>query len=196
MALWVPLRTVWANQVNGVATGAAIAQFLLARLRRDSLAWRKTDHVYPAHRTALAGRPKIGEVLIRMRCLSRQDLETALRDLPGGVRLGEYLMRSDQLSEEQLYDALSSQAGIPVGRPAARDVSRLATRALPADCVRRWKVLPYRIAMGQLHVLTTDLPTEDLSRRLAALSGLEIRFRLVRPCDFDRIAAEYLGPAL
>jgi len=123
-------------------------------------------------------------------------VDDALREMPGGLRLGEYLMRSEKLSEEQLYDALSSQAGIPVGRPGARDVSRLATRALPVECVRRWKVLPYRISLGQLHVLTTDVPSEEMSRQLAALSGLEIRFRLVRPRDFHRMAAEYLGESV
>ena len=95
-----------------------------------------------------------------------------------------------------MYQALSSHAGIPLGRPGAWDVSRRATRALPAESARRWKVLPYRIAMGQLHVLTTDVPTEEMSRHLAALSGLEIRFRLVRPRDFNRMAAEYLGQAV
>ncbi len=193
MAVWTPLRVLWANHVNGLATAAALYQFFRARLRRHALTWRKTDHVYPMHRTARLGRPKLGEVLIRMRRLTEGELEDALRALPRGWRLGEYLVRSSRLSEEHLYEALSSHAGIPLGRPLAQDVSRRATRALPAEAARRWKVLPYRIAMGQLHLLTSDVPTEDMSRHLAQLSGLEIRFRLVRPHDFEEMSAEYLG---
>jgi bacteriophage N4 adsorption protein B len=196
MAAWAPLRALWANHVNGVATIIALAQFFKARLRRSAMAWRKTDHVYPGRHSAVHGRTKIGEVLIQMRCVSREEVDEALRHIPNGLRLGEYLVRSRKLSEEQLYEALSSHAGIPLGRPGARDVSRLATRTLPAESVRRWRVLPYRVAMGQLHVLTTDVPTEEMSRHLAALSGLEIRFRLVRPRDFNRMAAEYLGQAV
>jgi adsorption protein B len=193
MAAWVPLRTVWANQVNGLATIVALGQFVRARLRRRGLAWRKTEHVYPAYRGALNGRPKLGEVLIRMHCLSRQEVDQALQEIPAGLRLGEYLVRSRKLSEEQLYDALSSHAGIPRGHPAALVVSRSVTRTLPAESLRRWQVLPYRIAMGQMHVLTTDVPSQEMSQHLAGLSGLEIRFRLLRPDDFYRIAAEYLG---
>lgn len=54
--------------------------------------------------------------------------------------------------------------------------------------------MPYRVAVGQLHVLTPDLPSEEMTRELAGLSGLEIRFRLVRPGEFDALAREYLPP--
>ena len=35
----------------------------------------------------------------------------------------------------------------------------------------------------------------EITRELAALSGFEIRFRLVRPRDFDELAGPYLGKA-
>ena len=38
--------------------------------------------------------------------------------------------------------------GIPVG--LEEEISGSATRALPAETARRWKVLPYRLAQGQL----------------------------------------------
>jgi adsorption protein B len=192
IAALVPLRVLWANHVNGLATFAALLQFARARLRGRDLAWRKTDHVYPAHRGAGHGRPKLGEVLIRMRRLSREEIEEAARTLPRGVRLGEHLVRSRKLSEDDLYIALSAHAGIPLGRPPGRELSRGATRILPAEAARRWNVLPYRVAMGQLHLLTADVPTEEMTRDLMAITGLEIRFRLVRPHDLKELAAEYL----
>jgi hypothetical protein len=48
------------------------------------------------------------------------------------------------------------------------------------------------VAVGQLHVLTPDLPSEEMTRELAGLSDLEIRFRLVRPSEFEALAREYL----
>jgi adsorption protein B len=196
IASLVPLRALWANQVNGLATAAALAQFVRARLRRRDLAWRKTDHIYPAHRGAAHGRPKLGEVLVRMRRLSTDEIQEALRTMPDGLRLGEHLVQSRRLTEEDLYLALSAHAGIPVGRPLAREVNRGATRALPAAAARRWKVLPYRVAMGQLHLLTSDVPSEDMTRDLSSLSGLEIRFRLVRPHDLEELSEQYLGSSI
>jgi adsorption protein B len=196
MAALTPVRVLWANQLNGLATAAALRQFLAARLRRRDLAWRKTEHVYPVHRVASEGRPRLGEVLVRMQRLSAVELEEALALAPSGVRLGEHLMLARKLSEHDVYAALSAQAGIPLGRPSAREVSPSATRAIPAAAARRWKVLPYRVSMGQLHLLTSDVPTETMSRELAGLSGLEIRFRLVRPIDLAELSQRYLGKAV
>ncbi len=187
-----PLRMIWGNLVNSAATVAALWQFVGARLKKRAPAWLKTDHVYPAGVTAGHGRPRLGEVLVRMRCVSMSEVEDALASRPAGLRIGEHLVRSRRLSEEHLYQALSSQAGIPLGVPQASELHRSATRVLPAETARRWKVMPYRVAVGQLHVLTPNLPCEAMTRELAGLSDLEIRFRLVRPGEFDALAREYL----
>jgi adsorption protein B len=54
-ALGVPLRTLWANGLNSTATVLALWRYAGARLRREPLAWLKTDHVYP-NREALTVR--------------------------------------------------------------------------------------------------------------------------------------------
>jgi hypothetical protein len=60
---------------------------------------------------------------------------------------------------------------------------------------RRWKVLPLSLETGQLHVAIADVPSPELTRELAGLSTLEIRYRLVRPAEFARLSREYLPPA-
>ena len=187
-----PLRIVWANLINSAATVKALRQFLGARLKHRALGWLKTDHVYPTTVTVEPGRPRLGEVLVRMRCVSMSEVESALESLPAGRRLGEHLVHARKVTEENLYQALSSQAGIPLGIPPTTDLHRPATRALPAEAARRWKVMPYRISVGQLHVLTPDVPSEEMTRELAALSDLELRFRLVRPGEFEALTREYL----
>jgi len=183
----VPLRAAWGNVVNFAATVAAVRQFTAARIQRQSMAWRKTEHVYP--------RPRLGELLVRMRAVAVGDVERAAHNLPEGLRLGEYLVQLQQLSEENLYHALSLQSGIPAGRVTSREVDRLAIRALPAEAARRWKILPYRVETGHLHVAIADIPSRELTRELAGLSALEIRYRLVRPAEFAQLAREYLPPA-
>ena len=80
-------------------------------------------------------------------------------------------------------------------REVRSELNRGATRVLPAGAARRWKVLPYRVSMGQLHLLTADVPTEEMTVELAKLSGLEIRFRLVLPREYEELAEQYLGKA-
>jgi bacteriophage N4 adsorption protein B len=180
----VPVRVAWSNVVNFMATVAAIRQYAGARIGRRAISWRKTDHVYP--------RPRLREVLVRLGMVSLTDIEAAASTRPEGMRLGEHLIQLRKLTEENLYRALSVQAGIPAGRVDVRDVDRLATRLLPADASRRWKVLPFRVETGQLHVATADVPTQESINELAKLSALEIRYRLVRPVEFARLAGQYL----
>jgi len=190
-----PARLLWGNLVNCTATAKALSQFLRARWQKRSLAWSKTDHVYLPQGSAAPGRPRLGEVLVRMRLVTAAELEDALRACPPGQRLGEYLVGKRRLGSGRLYEALSVQTGIPLGIPAGLEVSRTAIRLLPAAIARRWKVLPYRVTMGQLYVLTPEVPSPSMTRELAAISRLDIRFRLVQPVDFEALARAWLPPA-
>jgi len=187
-----PLRLPWGNLVNFAATIKAIGQFARARVERRALAWSKTEHVYLPVGTLAPGQPKLGELLVRMRAIGAGELEDALCACPPKMRLGEYLVRKRGLACEQLYQALSRQTGIPLGIPENLRVSREAIRALPADVARQWKVLPYRLTAGQLHVISAETPTERMIRDLRGISRLEIRFRLVLPEQFETLAELYL----
>lgn len=181
-----PVRVFWGNLVNFHATLRALTQFTTARLRRRTLGWQKTEHSFPVHRIVPKGQ-RLGEVLVRMRCLHMDELQSAILSLPSGSRLGEHLIQLKKLTEDNLYRALSSQTGIPLGAPLDWEVSRAAVRMLPADMARRWRVLPYRVDMGQLHLATTEAPCEEMVRELASASGLSLRFRLVAPREFEKL---------
>ena len=188
-----PIRMLWGNLVNSFATVVALGQFWAASHARRVPAWKKTEHVYPGQvPQAGAGRPLLGEVLVRMRCVSKNELDSALATCPEGRRLGEHLMLSRQLSEDTLYEALSAQSGIPLRSLQPKDLHRLATRVLPADTARKWKVMPYRVGAGQLHVLTPEIPSDELARDLAEYSSLEVRFQLVRAREFEEIQRQFL----
>ena len=184
-------RMFLGNLLNSAATVSALRQFASARLRGHALAWRKTDHKYPA--CHMPGQGRLGELLVRMRAISIEDLETALATCPPDMRLGEHLIERRKLAEEQLYQALSTQAGLELGVPDGREVVPAATRALPAETMRRCSVLPYRVDFGQLHLLTPEVPSPRMAQELAELCPLDLRFRLVRPKEFERLCERYLA---
>lgn len=111
-----PLRMLWGNLINCAATVEALRLFVAARMERHSLAWRKTDHVYPGDPLLIHSRPRLGEVLVSLRCLSLEELTEALACRPAGLRIGEYLIQLDKITERDLGFALRSQAGLPVAR--------------------------------------------------------------------------------
>jgi Type II secretion system (T2SS), protein E, N-terminal domain len=191
-AALAPLRIFWANTINCAATILALWQFLLAGAARRTLVWTKTEHVYLGHTADDTVRRRLGEVLVRIGCISMRDLEEALSSVPKGVRLGEHLFHTRKIREEDLYRALSIHHGIPLGKPAASEINPAVTRAFPAAVARRCKAMPFRVAAGHLHVATTDLPSRESALELARHSTLSIRFRLVMPKDFEDLAGEYL----
>ena len=67
------------------------------------------------------------------------------------------------------------------------------TRAFPASVARSLRVLPFRIAGGELYVAGPELPGEEIHRAIRPFSSLEIRFHLVTPTDFEALADAYLA---
>jgi hypothetical protein len=135
----------------------------------------------------------LGQILVGSQFVMQEDVEEAMALKGEGERIGEYLVRAGKLSEAELYLALSLQQNLPVGRPAASEISRQATQAVPAEVSQRWRVLPFRVAAGQLFVAGPELPSEEMTKDLERFSRMEVRFHLVTPTEFEELAREYLA---
>ncbi len=135
-------------------------------------------------------RKPLGEILAESRGLTTGQVEDALATQPAGVRLGEHLVRIGLIGEEDLYSALSRQNSVPLGMPD--EISVPITRVLPAALARRLRVLPFRIAAGELYLAGPDLPGEDVHKDIRRFSSLDIRFHLVTPAEFAELADRYL----
>lgn len=191
-ALGVPLRSLCSNWINSVATIQAVSGYLLSRVRHEPLVWLKTEHAYPSRNALLEHKRKLGEILVGSSYVSEGDLGYALGLQPAGIRLGEYLVQLGKLTEDELYQALSLQQSLPVGRLEPATVSRQVARTLPRHVVRDWRVLPYRIASGSIFLASPEIPTDELSRALRGFTRLAIRFQLVTPGNFEELTEALL----
>lgn len=187
LALASPIRALWANWLNFIATLGALRNYARARWRKSTPAWLKTEHIYPARLTAAGAQPRLGELLVREGYLSWAELAQALAQKPAHLRLGEYLVHRGRLTEKQVYKALSSQQGLPLEELHPAEIHPAVARALPAALVRRRKVLPFKVAHGNLFLASPELPAESVERELRSFTRLEIRFHLVTPSDFERL---------
>ena len=192
-ACGVPLRVVVANAINCVATTRAIWVYANARLRGLPLRWVKTEHAYPNRIALMTERKRLRDILTGSRWITHVLLETALASRPPGQRLGEHLVALGLITERDLYAALSLQNGLPLGKPQPEAVSVPITRSFPALVARRLRVLPFRIAGGELYVAGSELPGDQMHRDMRHFSSLEIRFQLVTPTEFDQLADMYLA---
>jgi adsorption protein B len=187
-----PVRAIAGNWINCLATSRAIWTYTSAKLRRRPLRWVKTEHAYPSREALQSHRKRLGEILTAAGSLSVSQLETALAGQPPGRRLGDHLVQLGLITEEILYTALALQNNLPLGKPETASVSIPVTRALPSALARRWRVLPFRIAAGELFIAGAELPGDEMQKDIGRFSSLDIRFQLVTPTDFEELAGQYL----
>jgi adsorption protein B len=193
-ACGVPVRVVAGNWINCFATCRAVWTYANAKLRGRPLRWVKTEHAYPSRTALLPDRKRLGEVLTGSAWVTPTQLERALASQPKNVRLGEHLVSIGVLSEDDLYMALALQNQLEIGKPAPEQISPQVTRALPASVARKWKVLPFRVAAGELYLAGAELPADEMQQEIRQFSSLDIRFRLVTPTEFHVMAEQYLAP--
>jgi hypothetical protein len=192
-ACGAPLRIFWGNFINFLATASALRRYAAARRRKQAPAWLKTEHVYPS-RAALAGHKQaLGEVLVRACYVSKRQLEEALSTQPPALRLGEHLMELGYLTEQQLYEGLSLQQNVKLAALHEVEVPVRLARGLPAEVMRRWRVLPFRVRDGKLHVAGPELPGEELQSQIRDMTHLDLRFHFITPTDFQKLEVRLLG---
>jgi adsorption protein B len=191
-ALVVPARIIVGNVVNGIATARAISNYACAKIQRRPLIWVKTEHAYPNRAALISERKRLRDILTGSKWIAPEDLEAALASKPEGRRLGEHLLFLGLISEDDLYTALSRQNNLPLGKPKPEAVSIPVTRSLPASVAKRWQVLPFRIAGGELYLAGPEVPDEEMHREIGHYTSLEIRFHLVTPTEFAELSETYL----
>ena len=186
-ALSVPVRSPWGNFLNVCATLRALASFARSRALRRPLRWVKTTHDYPGRASLAAGRRQLGQILVSMQAVSGAEVEQALAERQAGERLGECLMRRGTTREEQIYQALALQAGLPFARLAPEAAGELAVRHLDAGACGL-EAIPFTLqANHTLWVAVKHPPSEALRKKLARTSRLRLHFVMVTASNFDQL---------
>jgi len=154
----------------------------ITRLRRIL---RAEFYVQPATRQDIReaaqrahGRTTIGDLLLEADLLSREDLEHAIEVAQqSGIRLGEALISTGAVSEEQLGEQLAIQAGFPFVTIRGVDLGRNVAELLPEDFLREHQVIPISVESDGSVTLAIADPTNTSAQEAA-------RQALGRPIQF------------
>ena len=187
-----PFRAIYGNLLNSAATVQALARFAKARALGRPLKWLKTDHAFPSRAALIEDKKKLGEILVSSGYLSLAALNAALAGKPAELRFGEHLVRTGALDESAVYEALSLQQGLPLSETRPEEVRAAVARALPEQVARQWRVLPFRVAEGSLHLATPELPSAEMSASVRSFTALELRFHLMPPRKFETLTRALL----
>jgi bacteriophage N4 adsorption protein B len=191
-AVGAPLRTWWANGINSLAACNAIYRYARARLQKKEHVWLKTDHAYPTQAALSGPRRKLGEVLVSLRYITEAQLQQALTTKPDNLRLGRHLVKLGCIKEDQLFEGVRQQQSLPAGRLSPSEVKTNVARSLPSKVIRDWRMLPFKVEMGNLFLAGPEFPTDEMRKDLRRFTSLEIRFQLITPANFAELTKEFL----
>ncbi len=186
-ALASPCRIPLANGINAVAAVRATWRYWAARLRGEPLVWLKTAHQYPNRFALEAHRPTLPEVLVQSHYCGAEELAAAIAAKPAGMRLSDWLVQRGDLTEAEMYEALSLQLCVPLASVDPVDVPVATARALPAHVVRALAVIPIRRQAGELLLAAPELPPEEAQHTLREYTQMPVRFALVTRSNFDAL---------
>jgi len=122
-------------------------------------------------------RTRLGEILVRTKAVTQEQLEMALElQKERGGRLGEILVQLGIITPAEVAAALSVQLNVPIIDLKAHPVTPEVLRLIPEETARKHTLIPLAILDGHLVVVMTD-PGD-----IRALEELEAQARMrVKP---------------
>lgn len=186
-ALAAPLRIPLANAINTVAAVRATWRYWKSKVRAEPLVWLKTAHQYPNRFALEAHRPTLKAVLIQSNYCTLGKVEEAIAKKPPGRQLADWMVERGDLSESEMYQALSFQLGVPLAVVHPEDIAAGTARTLPAHVVRELSVIPIRRQAGELLLAAAELPQEEAQRSLLEYTRMPVRFTLVTRSNYDEL---------
>lgn len=191
-ALGSPFRVPVANWINASAAVRATWGYIRSKIKREQLAWLKTQHQYPNRFALEAHRPTLTEVLMKTSYISDDQMREAVSTKPPGRRLGDWLVERGLLSEADLYEAMCLQLCLPVSVVRPETLSRETVRSLPAHVIKEWELVPVGIEQEELILAGPEAPPEAVHESLEQYTRLKVRFNLVPRSTFDEILQRHL----
>jgi hypothetical protein len=138
----------------------------------------------------VAGRLKLGQILVNRGLLHPDELATALAEQQqSGARLGMTLVRLGFVDEETLIRTLAGQLNLPVARIRGKRVSADALDCIGVELAEKHRCLPlfFKQDAGErvLFVAMEDPSDAEALDELERASGQRLRVVLVGPTELE-----------
>ena len=123
---------------------------------------------------------RIGELLVDSGIINEQQLKSALdiQKQSGGKRLGDILIDLGIISEEHLMEALQKRLNVPRIHLQHINIPNEVIREVPERLAREYSVLPVKLQGNVLEIATSDPLNYDAINQLGLVKGRRIETSL------------------
>lgn len=132
--------------------------------------------------------PRLGDLLLESGAITEEQLGAALAEQKkSGLRLGETLLRMDALTEGKLLDALSSQLKLQVYSLSRYRPMPEALRMIPEQVAKRLNAIPLSVEDGNTLLVAMSDPLDIIAQdEIRMLTGMDIKVGLVAHSEIER----------
>ena len=170
-----------------VAAMRALRLYARSRATGRTIAWDKTEHVYPSEEELLAYRRRLGDLLLDKRFVTVAQLDAALdRQKKTGEPLGEALLALGLVSQDTLVQVLGLQFRLETREIDPYLVPLDAIAALPQELAALHEVFPLEIEPdGALSLAVNQPLSRQTLTELEAAAGRPLRLYLATKSDLS-----------
>ncbi len=134
----------------------------------------------------------LGELLVKMGCISRDQLAEALEiQKEQGGKLGQILIKMGLMSEEAILKALSLKLDIPLVDLTTTEISESVIKMVPLTMVRRFNMIPINKTGNCLSMATADPTRLSETKAIKLLTGCEIQPFLTSQSQIEEAIGRY-----
>jgi serine/threonine protein kinase len=133
---------------------------------------------------------RLGDLLVETNNITEEQLAIALREQPkSGLRLGELLVQMEYVSDRGMREALCKQLGIGFVELEGVSLDRAVARVIPPELARHHRALPIARDGDRLTVALEDPTNSDAVAELARRTGCNIEVVTAEHASFRKAFA-------
>ncbi|MBF0487195.1 MAG: Flp pilus assembly complex ATPase component TadA [Nitrospirae bacterium] len=138
---------------------------------------------------------RLGEMLVESKLLSEEQMDSALKEhKKAGLRLGQFLVRSGILAEEQIINLICSQLKLNQYHPERYPINMTLESVIPFEIADKYKVVPLAKKGRLLTVAMLDPLDIDAMDAVESVANHEIEPVACTESEFNNIISN-LYPA-
>lgn len=160
------IRLFWGNYINFLANWRAFSQIIIVG-NPHRIAWDKTTHDFPSIGAPSRSRNMIGQILIKHKALTVNQLTEALIHKTKGIKIGTWLVHNKIITDFELAHAIAEQGSVKTESFDAYQIDPTLIHDLPANIALHYAVLPLR-KYGNTLTLASESVIDPVS--LAAIA--------------------------
>ncbi|WP_433945226.1 GspE/PulE family protein [Paenibacillus sp. SN-8-1] len=142
----------------------------------------------------VAGKKKLGDLLVENAIITQEQLQTALHEQHNTKqKLGDWLISQGYITEQQLLEVLELQFGIPQVNLFKYQIDPAITQIIPESMARRYLVIPFYKDGDRLMVAMADPLDYFAIEELRMSTGFRIEPAISSKDDLQRALARYYG---